>query len=1134
MKLKRAFTLLSVLTILLSVFATLLGPPERASAAMPSGWINRRTINWPDTISGIPSAALPDNFYIDTNTYDNVFTFVSQKPNPNGCDSASITFSPPPPPAVPGRGYVPFLVNNSYFYYSDANYGRYVLTYRYWEKRTSGTGSGTVCAYNDTSISGISNPDNRRVVFVKSVDGNSITNIMNGVQFNKAPSLFGSVPIYEEAGSNSVCKDVIILHEANSFQNPPTLFNGQRDGIAGSSTLYAVRDAPSDEEGQYSESYVTEILGLNPGETNIVCHIATRDNNERVDITSNGGYGVAPGGESNTSFLGNGLRRSGGWFENGVQRDDATPIYVGQASSNTVPGDEGDTPIPVGDDQQAGTGACDQNPGGNGLGWLFCAFSDMILGALGKLDSFILNQLKIDTDNIFGSGPSGTAFRKAWSVFRTLAYALLVLLGLVMIVSQVMGLDLFDAYTIRKMLPKLVAAVIIIPLLWPILRLFFEMANDSADAISGLLYAPFKGTAREAIACTAGNWSFGCIPDSISVLSVIGVGVAGGLGIGAFLSFGGFGVLLALLASAFLAIISAVFILLARDIIAYALIITSPIAVVCAIFEPFKKVFTLWRTFLVTILIAIPAVAAVLAASKIAAKIALIADQGGIQGAVLAIIFIVMGYFLFWKTFQALDKVSSQLGNVVGNITGKAQKALGQYRSNAMKHRMEEAVEGRRSFGGPLGTGWLANRAAGVVRRGKMSAEVGAGAWGLGGKAGRSKYAEAVKTMQSATANKMMEHDKDRAGGDDDAMRLLARRGMTGKRFISEYAAIQRRNGVAADEALKRAHSALGLSETSLGAHAGTNAMRVAAQRSLLKSNTSYRKMWVQKQNEDGSMAVDDNGKPIMEEKEMTFRQMNKQMYGDVAELVHDGLITVSDGTQMIKSNGARADRAGLGWGSSMGVLNDVAVHGAEVLDVKNDDGVARHELMADEVLTGTGPGQLVGQRHEAVRILAPEMLRRAKKTFQQDGGNLDRDFVEQIAMAAGRQDLAGQLPELNSALQATNLLGQDMRQTAEDAETGTVGEWIDFMRSGAPASSPIYQRVRAAAEARVRADNPGVAFTPDQLAAAVDDATSKRIQAAQRTFQEYRREYSSGYQAQGRGAEGSAPTITPGAGMPG
>jgi hypothetical protein len=646
----------------------------------------------------------------------------------------------------------------------------------------------------------------------------------------------------------------------------------------------------------------------------------------------------------------------------------------------------------------AGTGdqLCNQVKSG-GLGWILCSFGQYLMDGLTAADNWILERLTINTDSIFNTGTeSGVAFRTAWSIFRNIAYALLIVIGLIMVVSQVMGLDMFDAYTIRKMLPKLVAAAIFIPLLWPLLKLGFEMANDAGFAIMELIKAPFADIGR----------SIG-LPDEITAGALLGGSIAGIGGVAAFFAIGGWGVFLAMLGSAFLFVISALFILAARDVVAYALIIASPVAVICATFEPFQKVFTFWKTFLLTIWLSIPAVGAVLAASKVAAKIAIISNKN--WGLLLALVFLIVGYALFWKIFQSLDKVSGQLGNVVSGVTGKAQKALSDYRGETRKRRMNEAMQGKRTFGGIFGG--AGNAAADIGRRFKVKSTPGGSFFGPG-------YTAARQKIISKAAQEMVKDDEGRAGGDDEAMQLLAQGNMNKSRFVAGLMA----TGATRAQAVERLRSA----EANLGAQAGTSAMAVAAQNALLASNTSYR--------------ATDYADPD---------QAYQQMYTDVARQVIEGRMSVTDAAASIGSNKQRADRSGAGFSTRMAMVSQAVERVRQGQQALTVDDVS---TLRNEAITGSEPGAIIGGRHETVTQLAPEMLRRFQTSaaaYQASGSQQDYDVMaREAAGLAGVYDSMQHVSRQKAGIMADGVMSQTIWEGGPTVQAAIE----DFRSQGVPA----------------------------------------------------------------------------------
>lgn len=222
----------------------------------------------------------------------------------------------------------------------------------------------------------------------------------------------------------------------------------------------------------------------------------------------------------------------------------------------------------------AGDDVCD-NADFTDLNFFACGIINMLAKTAGGLDSGVLALLKIDTDTIFndsGNSKVGNAYFLAWAAFRNIAYAILVLFALVMIASQILGLDFVDAYTLRKMLPRLIIGSILIAISWNGMDFLFNLSNDAADAVRAIISAPFHG-----INVTIGNTVGNDISLALIIPTLLSVGAVAGVATLALLGLGG---IAALIASVVLAIFSAWVLLIARDVIADMLIIMSPIAII--------------------------------------------------------------------------------------------------------------------------------------------------------------------------------------------------------------------------------------------------------------------------------------------------------------------------------------------------------------------------------------------------------------------------------------------------------------------------------------------------------------------------------------------------------------------------
>lgn len=150
------------------------------------------------------------------------------------------------------------------------------------------------------------------------------------------------------------------------------------------------------------------------------------------------------------------------------------------------------------------------------------------------------------------------------------------------------------------------------------MQFLFTASNAAADAVMAVIEYPF----RNINAANGANFTNATLAWIIPTLLLAG----GGVGAVAAVGLLGFGGILALLGSLLLGVFSAWVLLVARDVVATALIVGSPLAIICAAYEPFERLYTFWRGTVVTILISVPILAAILAISHAAALISLVGN----------------------------------------------------------------------------------------------------------------------------------------------------------------------------------------------------------------------------------------------------------------------------------------------------------------------------------------------------------------------------------------------------------------------------------------------------------------------------------------------------------------------------
>jgi hypothetical protein len=353
---------------------------------------------------------------------------------------------------------------------------------------------------------------------------------------------------------------------------------------------------------------------------------------------------------------------------------DGYNIGKGTFTSITDPGpDDPDNPDGTAqDDKQLD---CDKQFT-NALTWVLCPVVDALAYLVDQLDTLITNQMTIETDQIFCTSTSGCectstasgnkgnvcdAYHNAWSKFRDIALGLMVIAGLVIVIAQALGIEILDAYTIRKTLPRLLIAAVAITLSWPLMKFAVELTNDLGVGIRHLIYAPFDdlGTKLD---------FGGSITDKIfgSVLTIGAAATA--VPLAGFTLAGGIGALLAYLGTAALAVFIAVIVLILRQVIIILLMLLAPVAIVAYILPNTAKLYKFWWESFSKALLMFPLIAAFIASGRVFAAVTL--NNGGAFNQVIGFLAYFAPYFLIPLTFKFAGGFLRQLGGFV-NDRGK-------------------------------------------------------------------------------------------------------------------------------------------------------------------------------------------------------------------------------------------------------------------------------------------------------------------------------------------------------------------------------------------------------------------------------------------------------------------------------
>jgi len=397
--------------------------------------------------------------------------------------------------------------------------------------------------------------------------------------------------------------------------------------------------------------------------------------------------------------------------------------------------------------------------GAGGWNWVICSGIQLLQSGADKLDSLITSQLNVDTGKIFANGDTTKAYKTAWNSFRIIAIAILVIAGLIMVTSQALGFEFLDAYTIRKVLPRLLIAIIGISISWPILQFVINFFDVVGYDVRELIYAPFNAMAKNGGVSTLillGN-----------PLTLIAAGSA------LFIAYGP--AVFTFLLTGFLALMVAFLVLVIRQIAIIILVIMAPLAIACYILPNTQKVWKLWTDNFMGLMLMFPIISALIAAGHVMSAVG---RQGGAFEQFVSIIAYFAPYFMLPFAFRLATGAISTIAGLVNDRSKGAFDRLKKYRGAKLGENMHAMKEGNR----------FSDRNA--LTRSFNRTTVGAGT-GFKGQFGLGKRGkEAVdQTRRNAAMNSVMKSPNwAPISENDDALRAatydsanLARAGLTAR-----------------------------------------------------------------------------------------------------------------------------------------------------------------------------------------------------------------------------------------------------------------------------------------------------------------------------------------------------------------
>lgn len=301
------------------------------------------------------------------------------------------------------------------------------------------------------------------------------------------------------------------------------------------------------------------------------------------------------------------------------------------------------------DEQGEGAPVCT----GGSLGWILCPLTTLATDAINALAKSMEGFMRFDP--LIGS-TQGAAVESLWRIMVGIANLLLVIAFMVIIFSQATSVGL-SAYGIKKMLPRIIGAAILINLSFYICALMVDITNVVGASIQGIIEGASanigKGTAADAP-------SFGA---AIAQLAI----PVGALTIGAA-AVGAIAFIVPVLLTGLISLLAIFVVLALRHVLTILLIIIAPLAFAAMILPNTDSLFKKWWKALYISLALYPIIMLLAYGSQLVSKVILaVAPTKGNE----AWIWEIFAFIVIFAWIWALKTVVSLGGGLVGKLAGR-------------------------------------------------------------------------------------------------------------------------------------------------------------------------------------------------------------------------------------------------------------------------------------------------------------------------------------------------------------------------------------------------------------------------------------------------------------------------------
>lgn len=419
------------------------------------------------------------------------------------------------------------------------------------------------------------------------------------------------------------------------------------------------------------------------------------------------------------------------------------------------------------------TDTCDST--GITLSWLFCGLIDGLAKAVdGIYANLIQPLLKTTPIDINNSKSDKLHTFEVWANFRVYANIFLIIALLVIVFGQSIGGGLIDAYSAKKILPRLLIAAVLINLSIYIVAFAVDITNIIGQGLGQLIQQPFNSAINAAD--NGAKLQINGTTSGIGLAALVGGGIWAALSFGPMLQF----LLVFFLVPALLAFIAILVTLLLRNGLIIFLVFVSPVAFALYCLPNTEQYFRKWWDLLFKTLLIYPIIAVIFAIANIlAATINISSQTSGIKdtlGDLLSIIALVAPLFLIPYSFRIAGGLLGRAHEVASGIGKRGAEA---YKGNpndptSRQNRARRNLADRNVRTRERGVNWASKQ---QKNSNSMLYRKGVGLFGAALNSGDLELKRSMLNKQEAENREL----KTNFGPDSSVRALFAEKGEDGK-----------------------------------------------------------------------------------------------------------------------------------------------------------------------------------------------------------------------------------------------------------------------------------------------------------------------------------------------------------------